>query len=322
MKINVSVIIPVFNRHRLIKDALLSVKKQTYEPYEIIVIDDYSTDSTVSSVSKCKSDLQLPIKVLKNNRKKGVSGALNTGIFAALGQFIAILDSDDLWESTHLEQLIYAFKKYPDAKIGFSKIEVFGTARDKDEKQKAFEVSIGRCLKDAFFKKEGNIWLSNTKLLSNLFNYGVPFRCQASLIERQFFMDTSLIFNENISYTQDAQFVTLAAHSTAFLYIDNVGLYLRRHNENDGDIGYADNIYKSYETRILELKQYFKNKKIRADERITLKKCLWRLQTHIMIAKSLNGTFGSRLKQAIMLFFIVPGLASVKSSIKYIFLGK
>lgn len=90
----ISVIIPTYNRAHLIKKSLQSVLDQTLQPYEIIVIDDFSTDDTEEVVKSLNSPL---IKYVKNQRKKGANGARNTGILMAQGEFIAFHDSDDIW---------------------------------------------------------------------------------------------------------------------------------------------------------------------------------------------------------------------------------
>lgn len=96
----ISVVIPTYNRAHLIKESIQSVLNQTLQPYEIIVVDDFSTDNTEEVVNSFNSPL---IKYVKNQRKKGANGARNTGILMAQGEYIAFHDSDDLWFSEKLE---------------------------------------------------------------------------------------------------------------------------------------------------------------------------------------------------------------------------
>lgn len=90
----ISVVIPTYNRAHLIKQSLQSVLDQTLKPYEIIVVDDFSTDNTEEVIKSLNSPL---IKYVKNQRKKGANGARNTGILMAKGEYIAFHDSDDIW---------------------------------------------------------------------------------------------------------------------------------------------------------------------------------------------------------------------------------
>ncbi len=89
-----SVIIPTHNRFMLLKRAIDSVLSQTYENFELIIVDDHSTDET-SKVVRSFSDNRIQYKL--NNRSKGACGARNTGIYSAIGKWVAFLDDDDLW---------------------------------------------------------------------------------------------------------------------------------------------------------------------------------------------------------------------------------
>jgi glycosyltransferase involved in cell wall biosynthesis len=97
----VSVIIPTYNRAYLVTDAIDSVLNQTYKNFELLVVDDYSTDNT-KDVVETYSDSR--IKYLINTRKKGAQGARNTGLYAANGEWVAMLDSDDAWLPEKLEK--------------------------------------------------------------------------------------------------------------------------------------------------------------------------------------------------------------------------
>lgn len=108
----ISIVIPTFNRCRLLKRALTSVYKQTYSEYEIIVIDDGSTDGTAEMVQKWFPDVRY---FYQSN--KGVSASRNKGLEMAIGGWIAFLDSDDEWLPQKLEKQIELLKSTPDYKI-------------------------------------------------------------------------------------------------------------------------------------------------------------------------------------------------------------
>lgn len=98
----VSVIIPVYNRGKLIENAVHSVLAQTYQGFEIIIVDDGSTDDTSTlAASLAKEDQR--IHYLQHDTNRGAQAARNTGIQAAKGEWIAFLDSDDQWLSNSLE---------------------------------------------------------------------------------------------------------------------------------------------------------------------------------------------------------------------------
>lgn len=101
----VSVIIPSYNRADLITETVNSVLAQTYKDFELIIVDDGSTDATLT-VLKTYGDAIHYIK--KENGGQG--SARNVGIKAASGEYIAFLDSDDLWHSQKLEKQMEIFK--------------------------------------------------------------------------------------------------------------------------------------------------------------------------------------------------------------------
>lgn len=116
----VSVIIPTYNRAHLVNRAVHSVLSQTWQDFEIIVVDDDSTDNT-EEVIKGFNDPR--IRYIRHEQNHGASTARNTGIRAAHGEYTAFLDSDDEWLPLHLErklQLIQEAKA--DGVIGSSLI--------------------------------------------------------------------------------------------------------------------------------------------------------------------------------------------------------
>ena len=104
----ISVIIPTYNRKKHIKKAIDSVMRQSYEPFEIIVIDDGSIDGTYELIKQSYSSSQISIEKQINN---GVSSARNKGVKLANGDWIAFLDSDDEWLENKLELQVREIKK-------------------------------------------------------------------------------------------------------------------------------------------------------------------------------------------------------------------
>lgn len=97
----VSVIIPTYNRAGTIKRAVKSILAQTYQDYEIIIVDDASTDNTEDIVNAIHDNRIRYIKLTKNG---GACKARNVGIKNALGKYISFLDSDDEWNPKKLEK--------------------------------------------------------------------------------------------------------------------------------------------------------------------------------------------------------------------------
>lgn len=96
----ISVIIPAYNRAHTISIAIQSVLNQSYQDFEIIVVDDASTDGIEKLI---KNGTDPRIKYVSHSKNRGAAAARNTGIKAAQGEYIAFLDSDDEWSKQKLE---------------------------------------------------------------------------------------------------------------------------------------------------------------------------------------------------------------------------
>ena len=102
----ISVVLPTYNRLPFLRRALDSVLAQSLSPQEVIVVDDGSTDNTAAAIENEYRE----VKIFRQDNA-GVSAARNTGIKAAVGNWIALLDSDDEWLPTKLEEQIDALEK-------------------------------------------------------------------------------------------------------------------------------------------------------------------------------------------------------------------
>lgn len=92
----VSVLMVTYNREKYIKDAINSVLKQNFKDFEIIVVDDCSSDNTFSVVNEY-IDRGVSIKYKKNEKNVGIFGSRNIALSLCSGEYVAVLDSDDIW---------------------------------------------------------------------------------------------------------------------------------------------------------------------------------------------------------------------------------
>ena len=118
----ISVVIPLYNKQESIVATLQSVLAQTYTDYEVVIVDDGSTDNSAQVVEEFISAYPQPLPKGKGVRlvrkaNGGVSSARNTGIMEAKGEYIAFLDGDDLWDKKYLETLHKLICDYSDAVI-------------------------------------------------------------------------------------------------------------------------------------------------------------------------------------------------------------
>ena len=104
-----SIIIPLYNKEKFIENTIQSVLGQSFEDFELIVVNDGSTDTSLELVNKLK-DKRIKTYSISN---AGVSKARNFGIQKATSKLIVFLDADDLWKNNHLQELYNLRKAHP-----------------------------------------------------------------------------------------------------------------------------------------------------------------------------------------------------------------
>ncbi|HEX2260861.1 MAG TPA: glycosyltransferase [Candidatus Binatia bacterium] len=219
---SVSVVIATHNRSRLLKETIDSVLKQTFQDFELIVVDDGSTDDTEEVLKSYGDHLHF---LRQENR--GPSAARNLGISHARAAWISIQDSDDLCAPDHLETLYSFVEKKPD--IGM----VFANGAYLDDRGPTRKTIIPR----AKSKRLAN----NGVELTDLFTTSIV-RLQAALLSKKaFFAIGGLDENLRISMDLDLAFRFVTRFPIA--YLDKVVFFYRRH---DGNIG------RNQELRLLE----------------------------------------------------------------------
>lgn len=107
----VSIIMPVYNAEKYLKDSIESVKKQTYTNWELIMVDDKSSDNSLKLMYNLTVDIKEKIKIVKFEQNKGPSIARNKALELTEGEYIAYLDADDIWREEKLEKQINFMKE-------------------------------------------------------------------------------------------------------------------------------------------------------------------------------------------------------------------
>ena len=181
INIKISVIIPTFNRGKLIGNSIKSVLNQTFKNLEIIVVDDGSTDNTEKEVEKFRDDR---IKYIKLKENKGGSNARNIGIKMASGQYISFQDSDDIFYPNKLErQLINIVNK--NSNLDFCKINVIYN--------KTYSYFVPSKIRE---KR-----ISNGNFFEELISYGNFISTQSILVKRLFIK--KYLFDPDMPRLQD-----------------------------------------------------------------------------------------------------------------------
>lgn len=251
----VSIIIPTYNRERLLPRAIESVRRQTYENWELLIVDDRSSDNTESLVKKYLS-IDNRIRYLKNERKKGPAGARNFGILNSKGKYIAFLDSDDEWSEIHLEESIDVLKNY-DIKVSFA---LWTAVKEDGEVRRVFDPEIP----EERARLERTISIFNPKIEGKYIFFGDNFYEESFLkgasyctnintlvIERDIIEKVGL-FNEDLLVCEDSDFVYRVILDYPFCLIDNYHLYYYQG---------SDNIYNFFDRRDVKIDDVLENRK-------------------------------------------------------------
>lgn len=250
----ISIIMPTYNRAALLHTAIDSVIKQTYSNWELLIIDDYSTDNTIS-VIKNYSKMDKRIKYISNKGIKGVSAARNTGILNSTGAYIAFLDSDDEWLEDHLNDSIKCLIKN-------NELVCFALWTVKDMN--------GNCIKSINYDietnplknaiKETNATIKNDSIVftaPSFFKYITinPLYCyhiNTMVFKKDIIKNTGL-FNENLLASEDIDFILRVLHNYNFCLIlkqhyiykqgnDNIYNFMNRKNINLSDLVNNENL--------------------------------------------------------------------------------
>lgn len=191
----VSIIIPLYNTSSYIEKTLMSIIRQSFTDFEILVVDDGSTDNSCIIVEKVKL-INDRIKLLKQ-KNSGVSSARNLGIENAKGEYIAFIDSDDIWDSNFLKSQIDFLESmdcYDWVLSNGIYIDENGDFIDNIIKNEKVELNF-----------------------ENLITWNIPFLAISSLVYRKSIYK-GLRFNKSISSPADRDFIIKLARKKQGLY--------------------------------------------------------------------------------------------------------
>lgn len=120
----ISIITTSYNYGEYISETIKSIQAQSYSDWELIIVDDSSQDNSVEIIKSFCKDKR--IKLICHYKNKGLTQSVKTGLKYAKGEWIAFLESDDLWRENTLEERVRAIKNNPQVGIIFNDVEEFG----------------------------------------------------------------------------------------------------------------------------------------------------------------------------------------------------
>jgi glycosyltransferase involved in cell wall biosynthesis len=208
MNPKVSVVIPSYNRADKVLKGIESVLTQTFSDLEVIVVDDGSADNTEDVIAKTFGD-RVRYYYQAN---QGVSAARNKGIAEARGEWIAFLDSDDLWEKDKLEWQFKALEQFgPQCGACYTDVRLF----NHPETRTFFEMA------EQSRRHEGTMGV-NAEILEVLVRPGGAgmLVCISSLMIRSDAVRKTVGFDPNLGYYADSEFMFRSAILTGFCYVN------------------------------------------------------------------------------------------------------
>lgn len=208
MAAEVSVIITSYNYARFIRETIQSVLDQTYRDFEVIVVDDGSTDETASILDSFGHNITCIYQA-----NQGKSAALNRGLAASRGRYVAFLDSDDCWMPDALEARVVAFEANPAVGV------VYGRARVVDETGRVLPYAIGAPQRYA-----GDTFRS---LLYGVF---IPFL--TFMVRRECFERVGMYFDPSFGATNDWELYLRLSRVCRFHFLDRPLAHYRVHGSN------------------------------------------------------------------------------------------
>ena len=234
----VSVIIPCYNGEKFIGEAIESVINQTYKNWELIIVDDGSTDNSKIIIKQYCSDER--IRYIQHKKNKGIPATRNTGIKASKGEYIALLDQDDKWVYDKLTVQLKEFNKTgPEIGLLFGNIKVFNSEKNEIKKADSLKIKLEQLNRQEIIK-----------LL--FFNNFIP--SITVMFKRECIKEVGS-FDENITWGGDDHDLWLRlANKFKFAYINKV-LGIRRLHDNNysrtermikGSIQLTNSIVKKY----------------------------------------------------------------------------
>ena len=143
----ISVVMPTYNHGQFIKESMVSVLDQAYKNFELIIVDNYSRDDTEKIV---KSFNEHRISYYKFSNKGIIAASRNFGISKSAGEYIAFIDSDDIWYPSKLEAQINVFLKEPTAGLVYSSLKI--KSPDISENNKIIKPKSKSCSGDIYYQ--------------------------------------------------------------------------------------------------------------------------------------------------------------------------
>ncbi len=230
----VSVVIPLYNTEKYIEETMQSILDQTYKNIEIVIVDDGSKDQSPSIVKNLAEKYPGQVKYV-HQKNQGVSVARNTGIENASGEYVAFLDSDDLWHPTKIEKQVESMHKN--------------------------EMDACYCGYMNFYEETGEKVEHTTNFVKGdmtkaFLTHQVVAQTSTWIFKRSIVIDHNIRFTPGCSWGEDLEFLFKLMSVTNVCYVDEYLTYYRILSE-----GNLSSKYKDYELKTAKELEVFNRMK-------------------------------------------------------------
>ena len=196
-EIKLSVIVPTYNSSNTIERLIHSLSNQIFKDFEIVFIDDNSTDNTVDLILKALENSNIPSQLIVNETNKGPGYSRNRGLEKANGDYIVFIDSDDIVREDHLSTFYENIK-------GHDSVFVKGLKVDNEGNLFDFKVDRFDPLID-LSRKTGNV-IKAVDIINLEMIMQIPFSFVLMLYKKDIILKNNIGFNEEFNYGEDTEF--------------------------------------------------------------------------------------------------------------------
>ncbi len=238
----VSIILPTYNRKTFLPEAIEAIRSQELADWELIVVDDGSTDGTSEVIDGMVAAIPQTVKYI-SQENQGAYGARNTGLDHAAGRFIAFYDSDDIWLVHHLRDCVEALENNEDVDWVYGACQMVDHETEEELVESTFyDNGEPRPFLKVPVEEVGSLRIISNKVLRHKVLFRVAPYCglQNSVLRKSCF-DGVRFETKHRNEAEDSLFAVrhiLGGGSLA--YLDNVHVIYRVHNANSSAAGDAD----------------------------------------------------------------------------------
>ncbi len=236
----VSIILPTYNRATFLPQAFASIAAQQFTHWELIVVDDGSTDDTAAVVTNLSAPLSQSVKLLRQ-ANQGPYAARNAGLDHAAGEFVAFFDSDDLWLPHHLHECVAALREHPEVDWVFGACRIVELATGRVRAENVFyENGLPRPFMKLRTRRDGELHIiDDPEALACQLRFGLFCGLQNAVVRRSLFAGRRFDVTDRNEAEDQMIVARVLAAGGRMAYFDRVHVVYRVHEGNSS--GSADN---------------------------------------------------------------------------------